>query len=329
MDSDKVLGEDHLLTQEVRELAGIDGANEYKIFEVLYLETENRDFLDAGWINRIRWREKKKNDLIERTYKRRYPVSGELTAALAIAEKDGFTVGGEYEAQVDWGYREMTLSFSKTKEEELPKNSGGLAGMITGEAESYAAEYMPKEETGDELIRKAQKVGMLRFYRIKGMWQPDDAEETEITVEIWPIRALDAQEMAYITELSFKEEDGDVEAARAKREKLTALLDEAGILLHTDSMKTNQILDAYLCKRPETVSFALPASLKSIGIGAFAGTAAASVQIPGGTEKPEGDPFASGDESEDAELKTLLVIGTPGSGADKFATEYGYSFIPE
>ncbi|MCR4708273.1 MAG: hypothetical protein K5746_10060 [Clostridiales bacterium] len=330
LDSDKVLGETHLLTSEVREIIGLDNKADYQAFEVFYLETEDWDFLNAGWINRIRWRAKKKYDLRERTYKKRYSVPGNnLDIALAQAEADGFKVGNDYEAQIDWGYSNLTLSFSKTIEEELPVNSGGLSGMSTGKAQSYAAEAMP-EEVDAELIAKAQKVGLIRYSRIKGKWQ-DGNEETEVTVEIWPIHMQG--KTTYITELSFKvKEDtqGDIHSlAKAKRERMTTLLNEKDILLSKDSLKTNQIMEAYLRKRPEKVSFTLPTSLKTIGKNAFAGTAAASVWIPGGTDQIAGDPFTAEDKPETTEANTFLVIGTPGSGADDYATEYGYSFIPE
>ena len=343
LDSAKVLDEEGKLLSEVRTLFGVKTTKKYEKIQVLYLETEDRDFERAGWLNRIRWRAKKSR--LERTYKKRYPIKGTgleaVAAALADApEAERLEPAGPYSAQVDWGASKMTLSFSAKIRQDNMSDYPGLDRLNTGEAGLFLGEGMPEEEAALPALagklRKAQKAGVLTFSRIEGTVQAGEgegAEEVELTVEIWPLLNAKTQKKEYITELSFKTESEDLalayEAAARQRETIGARIEEKGYLAEGESLKTQMILDAYLRKRPETFSFTLPTSLKTIGNDAFAGTAAASVWIPKGTEEITGDPFASGDESEDAELKTLLVIGTPGSGADDFATEYGYSFIPE
>jgi hypothetical protein len=47
----------------------------------------------------------------------------------------------------------------------------------------------------------------------------------------------------YITELSFKVTG--LAAASVLRERMTALLEEKGVLLHMDSLKTQTILDTF------------------------------------------------------------------------------------
>ena len=53
----------------------------------------------------------------------------------------------------------------------------------------------------------------------------------------------DKEEESYIVELSFKADD--FEEASDGRAQLTEYLDQKGILLHEDSLKTTKLLDAW------------------------------------------------------------------------------------
>ena len=67
LDPEKILdGEGHL-KQEWEQAFGI--AEEWRPIDVMYLETQDRDFQQEGWINRLRWKSGKKK--AERTYKKR------------------------------------------------------------------------------------------------------------------------------------------------------------------------------------------------------------------------------------------------------------------
>jgi hypothetical protein len=239
LDSDKVLTEEHLLTDDFRALIG--AGTDYRSIDAIYLETEGRDFLNEGWINRIRWKENKKK--IECTYKKRYPLSGEdaetICAALAQAEADGFSFSDTaYSAEIDWSFSKMTLSAVKEASGRY-KDYRSLSQFSTADAIEFFQRTMPDEERnwgenrlGAAMFAQAQKVGPLQYRRIKGSW-----EGTEADVEIWPMKD------GYITELSFKVTG--LAAASVLRERMTALLEEKGVLLHMDSLKTQTILDTF------------------------------------------------------------------------------------
>ena len=237
LDSDQVLTDEHLLTDDFRALIG--AGTDYRSIDVIYLETEGRDFLNEGWVNRIRWKENKKK--IECTCKKRYSLSGEdaaaIRAALAQAEADGFVFSDTaYSAQIDWGFSKMTLSAEKEVSGKY-KDYRSLSQFSTADAIKFFEKTMPDEERdwgekrwGAAMLAQAQKVGPLQYRRIKGSW-----EGTEADVEIWPMKD------GYITELSFKVTG--LAAASVLRERMTALLEEKGVLLHKDSLKTQMILD--------------------------------------------------------------------------------------
>jgi hypothetical protein len=239
LDSDKVLTDEHLLTDDFRALIG--AGTDYRSIDVIYLETEGRDFLNEGWVNRIRWKENKKK--IECTCKKRYSLSGEdaaaIRAALAQAEADGFVFSDTaYSAQIDWGFSKMTLSAEKEVSGKY-KDYRSLSQFSTADAIKFFEKTMPDEERdwgekrwGAAMLAQAQKVGPLQYRRIKGSW-----EGTEADVEIWPMKD------GYITELSFKVTG--LADASTLRERMTALLEEKGVLLHKDSMKTQMILDTF------------------------------------------------------------------------------------
>ena len=89
LDSQKVLGDDHLLKEEWKQAFGI--TEDYLPIEVMYLDTPEKDFHREGWINRLRLKSGKKK--AERTYKKRYPIAGtDIAAACEAAKKDGFII---------------------------------------------------------------------------------------------------------------------------------------------------------------------------------------------------------------------------------------------
>jgi hypothetical protein len=259
LDSDQVLTDEHLLTDDFRALIG--AGTDYRSIDVIYLETEGRDFLNEGWVNRIRWKENKKK--IECTCKKRYSLSGEdaaaIRAALAQAEADGFVFSDTaYSAQIDWGFSKMTLSAEKEVSGKY-KDYRSLSQFSTADAIKFFEKTMPDEERdwgekrwGAAMLAQAQKVGPLQYRRIKGSW-----EGTEADVEIWPMKD------GYITELSFKVTG--LAAASTLRERMTALLEEKGILLHEDSLKTQMILDDSLRAYPQEPDGIRPEASTQIG----------------------------------------------------------------
>ncbi len=257
LDADQVLDRDHRLKKEW--LSAFRIQDEYQPIEVCFVETENRSFQKEGWTNRMRLREGRKK--IERTYKKRYPVSdGNIEAALAQAQKDGFEIPGKsnaaesndkeknsdrFEAEIDWEYENMILSLSWKTSGKLP-GTDSLFDLSDLEIRDFMKNAMPEMEAGWKqtdwgyaLMEQSVSVGPLRFLRAQGTLL-----ESDITVEIWPLSKDSQNEDQYLVELSFKTDQ--LEDARKKRQELTSLLDEKKILLHRNSTKTSRVLDAWL-----------------------------------------------------------------------------------
>lgn len=234
LDPEKVLTRENLPTEELKERFALEDC---RAMELLYLETPDRAFNQAGWSNRLRWKSWKKKP--EYSFKKRYPVAdGELSAALAQAAADGLD-GAELE--IDWGYASMTLSAS-WEGSEKPGDARSLHQFSTADAIAFTRRVMPAAEAdwkyrgwGAETLSRAQKIGPLQVMRAKGAWN-----EREVTLEIL---CLPGSEQAS-AELSLKA-DGCTAAADIKA-RLTAELEDAGLLLKRDALKTQNILDAGL-----------------------------------------------------------------------------------
>ena len=189
LDSQKVLGDDHLLKEEWKQAFGI--TEDYLPIEVIYLDTPEKDFHREGWINRLRLKSGKKK--AERTYKKRYPVAGaDIAAACEAAKKDGFIIPDPsentektdekekndadelFEAGIDWGYEKMTLSLSCEDSAKL-KGHDSLASISGDEAKAFLLEIMPDIEAnwkqsqwGIATMERAEAAGPVRFMRAKG-----------------------------------------------------------------------------------------------------------------------------------------------------------------
>ncbi|MBQ7678242.1 MAG: hypothetical protein IJT34_00135 [Butyrivibrio sp.] len=262
LDSDQVLNQEHQLRDEYRDLLSF-GDNTYQASDVIYLETPKRNFINEGWINRFRIKDsnkkKQKAKKIERTYKKRYEISGSglegIQSALARATADGFRPSEDEDKwEVDWGYSKMTLSISYSSSKKYNKYAQ-LSQFTTQDAILFAEKGMPDEDVGWKSgqwgvtkLQKAKIVGPLTFYRLDGgNWEDIDG----IRVEIWSVAS--STHTDYLTELSVKVKPGKDESAadvfqRAEtiRTRMTGFLDQEGILMHRDSLKTTAILDAYL-----------------------------------------------------------------------------------
>ena len=177
LDSDLVLDEDQLLTQELRDY--FQTGEEYKTIHVAYLDTAERDYLNEGWINRIRLQEEKPEKGFELTYKKRYRISGtDVDDAVRRAVADGFDLSdGEWEAEVEWGFSHMTLSVSH----EANVDAGELKSVaeLTPETGlSMVEQNMPAEERdwtteqwGSRALESAQLVGPVFFTRYSGKYK--------------------------------------------------------------------------------------------------------------------------------------------------------------
>ena len=244
--SDLVLGEDHLLTQEALDAFHVEKS--YTLFTLSYFETPERDFYQEGWINRLRLKyEEDDENNFKLTYKKRYSVpGGDLAAAAALAEKDGFDLADKsWEKQIEWGFSGMTLSLST--DAELPAGTvETVAELDPAEAFAMMKNSMPEKERnwksenwGLDAFASAKAVGPVSLNRYKGK-----LADRKVDVEVWAFTDMRDDSDHYLTELSF--EADDYEDAAAGRELMIGALQDLGILQETDSLKTQKILDAYL-----------------------------------------------------------------------------------
>lgn len=207
-------------------------------------QTNVKEFNERGWINRIRIKDAKTS--FELTYKKRYRIeNGNIQAALDLANSEGFDINAtSYDAQVDWGYNQMTLSFANQKTMkntgydnlELPDLQASieiLTDKIPGKLNDW--EY---KNWGQETLKECKIYGSILFSKYKG-----EFEGKEIDIEIWPIKGANGVGIDYFTELSFKEDDFRV--ANDLRTRIYNYLDKEGVLLHQDSLKTQLTLSRY------------------------------------------------------------------------------------
>ena len=231
LNSSKSLDSNNVPLKNLQDLFAVKETNKRT---VIYVEASDKSFNKGGWSNRIREKDGKKK--IELTYKKRYAVDGtDIDSVFEKAVKDnpGFIDRG-YEAQVDWGYGKMTLSFAM--EVKIDKPAGGLRGFSEEDLLSAFMSNMPAEESewkSSAGIPSLRLAGPIDYIRYTGSYK-----DVEVNIEVWQIKGT------VVTELSF---DADTLAtASTLRSEIIDILDKLGILLHQDSLKTQMILDAYI-----------------------------------------------------------------------------------
>jgi len=198
---------------------------------VQFLDTKELAFKEAGWVIRLRNKEEEKAFVL--TFKKRFDVAGDqLEVALDTAKAAGFSLDGNYEAEVDWGYERLMLSFSLKK--ELPNKSYEQLELPDLEAALSLLEgNLPKKllkEMGDDLITTTHLHGPLVYTKYKGKFKGE-----KITVEIWPVKE------GPLVEISFKGKKYKEVASYRKR--LLEALEKKGWLLHEESLKTVAVLE--------------------------------------------------------------------------------------
>lgn len=237
LDPAKVLDAEGKPTEEVLKLLGWTG--KVKNRGMQFLDVEGKLYNEAGWSNRVRI--KQGDDEYDVTFKKRYTVeNGDIAAALALAEADGFVKGLEdYEAELDWGYNKLTLSISY--EESVDKV--GYDDTVLPSLEdsiAFVQANMPEfVKAVDADITKAVLCGPVYYPRYTG-----ELAGMELDIEICAITNQKTGETEYIFEVAFSTDT--YEEAVGKRDEIMKILDDAGVLLKEDGLKTNKILNAYL-----------------------------------------------------------------------------------
>lgn len=212
---------------------------------IVYVDTPDRAFFSAGWINRLRERGEKKDDC---TYKRRYAVSdGNIDAAVALAKSEGIDGNAGFEAELDWSAEKVTLDYSKKIKIE-PAAYPDFSVDSLASAVHILESAMPAEEAdfaekgwGTRLLKDSMLVGPVKSLQYKGK-----ISDKKITLEVWIMENPKTHEVSRITELSFGAKS--YEQAAELRKTIYAHLSGLGVLEKKSVLKTSAVFDFFTGK---------------------------------------------------------------------------------
>ncbi|WP_405082924.1 hypothetical protein ACI48J_12030 [Paenibacillus chitinolyticus] len=237
-----VLGSDNKLKSDVLDTFAMPSS--VTKMNVAFLDTNAKTIYTGGWSTRIRKTEGESK--FELSYKKRYPIANnDINAALTKANQDGFDSSDtNYEAQVEWGYQNKTLSITRSKN----ASKSGYSGMdlpSVSDARSLMISNAPgkfddwlSNGWGTSLLGSSRYYGPVLAKRSIGTWNG-----LKLYIEVWPIRNSAGTGTEYIVEASFKTTSEST--ASAKHDELIALLQSKGWFLAQDSLKTQLIMDRY------------------------------------------------------------------------------------
>jgi hypothetical protein len=225
--------------------------NEFRIEKstkavMLFLDSGDRTLFDAGWIARLRAFEDE--DDLQVTYKKRFGIGGDsedaVDDAVRQARNDGFAdAPEEYDAQVEWGLDELTLTAS-LKAGGGPRDTSELRLPDGETARQLAVVIMPSvlEQQLPEaraILETAHLYGPVFGERWIGEWHDD-----ELFVEVWNVRrSSDTDETEPIVEVSLKKKRH--ESAENRHGDLKKLLKKKDWLAGEQRSKTEIILERY------------------------------------------------------------------------------------
>ena len=237
LDPALVLDENHELKPEILEFLGFTG--KVKNRGMQFLDTADMTYNGEGWSIRVRI--KQGDDEYDVTYKKRYTVeNGDVDAALALAAADGFVDGlDDYEAELDWGYSKLTLSIATESSVDKVGYDDTVLPSLEDSVAMVQATMPEAVKAVDGDITAAVLCGPVYYPRYTG-----ELAGMELDIEICAITNPSTGETEYVCEVAFSADT--MEEAAAKRDEITKILDDAGILLKEDGLKTNKILNAYI-----------------------------------------------------------------------------------
>lgn len=242
LDPNVVLDSDHKLNSTVRTAFGMPET--VTKMNVQFMDTNAKDIYDNGWVARVRKTEGEKD--FELTYKKRYPITnGNIDAALTTANQEGFDSSDtNYEAQIEWGYQNQTLSLSRVKTD----SKSGYSGMdlpSASDSRKLLVKNVPGKMDkwvytgwGTDMLNASRIYGPVLAKRYIGTWSG-----LKTYIEIWPIKNASGTGTEYVVEASFKTTSRTT--AQQKHDDLIAYLQGKGWFLPQDSLKTQLIMDRY------------------------------------------------------------------------------------
>lgn len=221
---------------------------------IQFVDTDRQVIYTNGWNLRIRKSEG--DDTFGLTYKKRFRINttndaeaeANIDAAVTAAHGEGFDSSSPFEAQVEVGYRQQTLSISNNVEVS-DKGYDGMDLPHTVDSRHFLDDKAPQHynswsasaqgSQSSSPLTDAIIYGPVHAKRFKGIWG-----EFKLYIEVWPIRTSKTDGTLVPTvEASFKTTDR--EKALKGRDELAKHLEEKGWLLAEDSLKTKLIMDRY------------------------------------------------------------------------------------
>ncbi|KAK3935790.1 hypothetical protein QBC46DRAFT_453219 [Diplogelasinospora grovesii] len=175
-----------------------------------------------------------------------------IDSVLNLAAVDGFdsSENSDYDAQVEWGYQELTLSISRKKKEkaadwdipagiDLPDELKSQRLLIDNAPKKFN-NWGGIKDWGTEALVKSRIYGPVFAERYEGKW-----DGVDVDIEIWPIKSAEGSEAEWenTVEISFKTDDAN--EAKGKQGRLSEVLKEGGWWLEGDSLKTGLIMERY------------------------------------------------------------------------------------
>jgi hypothetical protein len=180
------------------------------------------------------------------TYKKRYKIAnGDIDAALTIANEDGFDLANTtFKAQVDWGYKNQTLSINRDESYsdsrnniiELPSEKNSRDMLI--EKAPIKFNDLKGTNWGTDKLKESRIYGPVLAERYTGTWSGE-----ELDIEVLPIKDAAGTGTEYIVEASFKVKERT--KASEKHCELVTLLQMKGWFLAQDSLRTSLIMERY------------------------------------------------------------------------------------
>ena len=232
----------HNPTAAVKAAFGITGSAQARSYA--YYDTDGQDLNAQGWD--VRLRHKSGSDF-EESYKKRFPVvNGDIDAALDEANAAGFDSSDtNYDAEVDWGYANQTLSFSDEKSHSgsgysgtsMPTGATGL-GWLVNEIPGKLEDWNSKN-WGKDTLQAARVHGPVTSKVYDGAWESSD----DASIEVLPVVGASGSGTDYVVELSLKTDDY-ADAAQLHQDAIS-VAQSHGWLYQGDILKTQLILDRY------------------------------------------------------------------------------------
>lgn len=221
---------------------------------IQFVDTDKQTIYTSGW--NLRVRKSEGDDTFGLTYKRRFPINvsnntdpaANIDVAVSAAQKEGFDSSSPFEAQVEVGYKQQTLSISHNQEVsdkgydgmDLPHAKDSCNFLTEQQPQSFKSSSVSTQSSGSGgPLTNGIVYGPVHAKRYKGTWNNE-----KLYIEVWPIRTSKTDGTLVPTvEASFK--TADTKKAMEGRDKLAAHLDMKGWFLPEDSLKTKLIMDRY------------------------------------------------------------------------------------